>query len=188
MSFSRSQQPELRTALALAWAAHCRTQGLAPEEGARCLRKRCKLEGCRFCGWYEHHLEAATGFRSTTECDDGRDYERFMARLEEIHRESAKWGLRMRSGDARRLLYSLGKRCKGHGMDEIYLRRIAAKVCGLPGLPFLHELDAGQMRDVRAAAMRTGAVRVTQGESAQCSVLSEDEEPAAEVEPADCPF
>ena len=180
MSFTLAQQPELREAIALAWAAHCRHAGLAPEEGTRCLRKRCKEEGCRFCGWYEHHLEAATGYRSTTECDDGRDYERFMARLEEIHCESAKWGIRMRGGDARRLLFTLGKRCRGHGMDEIYLRRIAAKVCRLPGMPELHELDAGQMRDVRAAALRTGASRASQ----QAAASAEQGEAAK----ADCPF
>lgn len=106
MSFSSYQQPELRSYLALAWAARLKT---TPGEAApRCLKgKRCGV--CDFCGWYGDVLEAATGYRSTTQCNAGRDYDLFMAALEEIHRGSTKWNFRIFSGDVKRMLHELRK-------------------------------------------------------------------------------
>ncbi len=159
MSFSGAQQRDLRRELPWAWQAFCQREGIGTSAAGKCLRgARCKLPGCAFCGWYVRTLEAATGCSSTTECDKGRDFERFMAALEGIHGRSARWNLLRQSGDARRIFWAL-KRWPGHGMDEIYLRRIAAKVCCLPGLPELADLDNTQIALVTAAAKRTAEVK-----------------------------
>ncbi len=124
MSFSRPQQPELRTYITLAWSAHCRAEG---REDFRCSSsKRCGA--CAYCGWYEAVLDKATGHRSTTDCDAGRDYDCFMAALEEIHGQSIKWKMRLFTGDVRRMMHELRKSVgtaalTAAGVDEEYLKR-----------------------------------------------------------------
>lgn len=125
MSFSGSQQPELRGYLTLAWST--RVQSIGGEATPKCLKgKRCQT--CAFCLWYGDVLEAATGYRSTTECNAGRDYDAFMSALEEIHGQSIKWKMRLYSGDARRMMHELQRDLGAEalteaGVDEGYLKR-----------------------------------------------------------------
>jgi hypothetical protein len=140
VSFTRAQQPELRAYLGLAWQAHCQAEGI--DAGGRCRgSKRCGA--CAYCAWYEEVLEGATGHRSTTECNAGRDYDRFMRDLEAIHGQSIKWQMRAFGGDARRILHQIGEVCAEHGIDEDYLRAVARR--GFGPTAELHLLEAGQL-------------------------------------------
>lgn len=137
MSFSRAQQPELREYLRLAWAAHCRHEGMDAEE--RCRGSRCGQ--CDYCAWYEDLLEGATGHRSTTACNAGRDYDFFMRDLEAVHGESIKWQMRAFRGDATRMLHELRSLGDEHELDEEYLRGVARQMLRTEELPELHTLS-----------------------------------------------
>jgi hypothetical protein len=148
VGFVRGQQPELREYLALAWNAHCDREGV--EKAAKCLKgKRCGE--CGYCQWYGDVLEAATGHRSTTECDAGRDYDFFMRDLEEIHGMSLKWSLRAFRGDAKRILHDVQKLCADNLISEEYLQRIGATKLKLARLPELHLLTKEQLATIRIA-------------------------------------
>lgn len=130
MAFSRRQQPEFRKLVALAWAAHCRLTGAA---------------GKMDRGWYEDTLEAATGYRSTSECNAGRDYDAAMAEFEAIAGTGVKWGLKLHGGDAKRIAHNIRQICEDHDIDEGYMRRVARKALRLDTLPELLQLDREQL-------------------------------------------
>lgn len=138
MSFSRAQQPELRQLVGLAWVAHCRAEGIKPADRCR-GSKRCGE--CAFCAWYEGELEAATGHRSTTDCNAGRDYDFAMAQFEEIWGGSIKWQMKKYSGDAKRILHELQGVAGGHQVDEDYLRAAAKRSLRMAVAPELHTLS-----------------------------------------------
>lgn len=141
MGFSRAQQPAFRAMVAAAWKA---TGGA----GAKPDR-----------GWYEAELETATGYRSTADCNAGRDYDFAMARFEEIGGASIEWQMRAFQGDAKRIAHSLRKLCADHEGDEAYMRRIARQALRLDVLPELHTLDADQLLVVLRACKQ----QVTRG-------------------------
>jgi len=150
LGFTGAQQPELRVFLGLAWA---RQPGAVEAPAPKCLRgKRCK--GCEFCAWYEAVLEGATGKTSTTECNAGRDYEDFMAALEEIHGEGVKWCLKAGgAGDAGRILHELDALAGGEsGWTEQDLRAIARQMRQGEELPELGSLSERELITVRRAA------------------------------------
>jgi len=115
MGFSRAQQPEFRALVAAAWIAECKREGravsLKPERD-----------------WYERELTLATGHDSTCDCNAGRDYDLAMAHFEALAGGSIKWGMRIYSGDVKRMLHELRKDCaevaiRAAGVNEEYLLR-----------------------------------------------------------------
>ena len=187
--FSPSQRPALNDYLALAWAAHCRHEGLAESIGARCLKKRCQEKGCAFCTWYEDTLEGATGHRSSTECNAGTDFEAFMAALEEIHCESYEWQMRKFGGPLRRILHAVHAVSPGFEMDEEYLRRIATNALRGHGaavewvMPELHQLAPRELLMVKHAAVAYVRGKVERGEAPKVKAAAVEE-----VEAGDDPF
>lgn len=136
MAFSRRQQPEFRALLALAWAKHCSLTGATG-----------KMDRT----WYEDTLEAATGHRSTTDCNAGRDYDAVMAEFEAIAGTGIRWGLKLHGGDAKRLAHNIREICEDHSIDEGYMRRIARKALRIDHLPELLQLDRAQLLTVLRA-------------------------------------
>jgi len=127
MGFTRAQQPNFRKMVLDAWADEAKQRGLAtPGKPDR--------------DWYEHELELATGFRSTANCNAGRDYERAMAHFEILSGAGIRWQMKVNGGDARRILHILSETCGEHDIDENYLRGIARRMLKrdeLPELKFL---------------------------------------------------
>ncbi len=163
MSFSRAQQPELRASLAWAWAAHCRADGLAEAIGSQCLRKRCGQAGCDYCSWYEAVLEGATGQRSSTLCNAGRDYDFFMRDLEVIHGRSIRWQMKAFGGDANRILHGLREVSDEHGLDEDYLRGVARRMLKRDDLPELHTLSREVLIEILGEVKRFVRRRLKRG-------------------------
>jgi hypothetical protein len=168
--FSPAQRPELNAYLALAWVAHCRRERLDQVIGARCLRKRCEEAGCVYCTWYEDMLEAATGHRSSKECNAGRDFEWFMADLEEVHGQDIKWQMKKFGGDARRILHAIEQVSAGAAISEEYLRKIATNALREHDtpvewvMPELHLLAPRELVLVKNAVLAHVRAKVARGE------------------------
>lgn len=144
MPFSRAQQPELRSLLALAWKGHCEEEGISPVD--RCKGNRCG--DCAYCSWYEQTLFQETGHTSTTECNAGRDYDLFMAELERIGRAGIKWQMKVHRGDAVRIMHELREAVGQYAdemVDEDYLRSVAQQALQLSYLPELKDLNREQL-------------------------------------------
>ena len=172
---SQPGRPGLTEYLSLAWGAHCRCEGIPEALGARCLRKRCKAADCAYCTWYEDTLEAATGHRSTTECNAGRDFDFFMAALEEIHGEGIDWQIRKFHGDANRILHAIRRVSADAAIDEEYLQKIATNALREHDtpvewvMPELHLLAPRELVVVKNAALAYVRGKVTRGEAVKRS-------------------
>ena len=142
MSFSSGQQPELRNYVALSWAAHCMAVGIHSSAG-RCkgMKKGKRCGSCDFCVWYGDALEGATGHRSSTVCNAGRDYDFFMRDLEVIHGQSIKWQMKAFQGDAVRMLHEIRVVSAECELDEDYLRGVAMRMLQTEAIPELHTLS-----------------------------------------------
>lgn len=148
MSFTRGQQPEFRTLLNRAWP---KASEFDPslDVGDRCKAKRCGE--CSFCRWYEELLFAATGHRSTTDCNAGRDYEFVMRALEAIIGDSIKWHLKAAGGDANRIRHELRSLCTDHEISDSYMQRIARQALKLDEPPALEDMSRDQLATVLIA-------------------------------------
>lgn len=135
MSFSRAQQPAFRAMVKEAWMAVGRAV-LQDQEGA--------LKSTPDRGWYEQELCFATGCTSSTECDAGHDYDFAMAHFEELGGAGIKWQMKVKNGDAKRLIYNVQKIARGFDCDETYLRGIARQALGTAHLPALDKLTPAQ--------------------------------------------
>lgn len=182
MSFTGRQQPELREYLALAWNAHCTGLGVVAE-AVKCLRgKRCRA--CAFCTWYEDTLEAATGNRSTTDCNAWRDYDYFMRELELIHRQAIKWQMKAANGDVRRLLHGVCEIAAGRQFGEPFLRGLAMKALKLSAWPGWERLDERQIGIV-AEGLKAHARHLRDCEAPEALALATPGDDAPEI---DIPF
>lgn len=139
--FSSGQQPELRLYLTLAWAKNCEDEGLNPAD--RCRGTRCGE--CVYCTWYEDILKRATGKKTSTACNAGRDYDFLMRDLEIIHGKVNRWQLRACKGDAVRIIYELRKAVEDHQIEEHYIRSVAKNMLQLDRLPALESLAPEQL-------------------------------------------
>lgn len=146
MSFTPAQQPALRALLALAWERHATEEGIAGPV-PRCV-KRARCGACAYCRWYEQTLFAATGRTSTTECNAGRDYDRFMRELEIVAQAGIVWQMKCYEGDSTRLLHELRETfgqpaLDAHRVTGDYLLATARQAFG-PDLPGLWKLSREQ--------------------------------------------
>jgi hypothetical protein len=151
MSLSRAQQSLYRPMVALAWAAHCRDNGIDPQgEFGRALHRP----------WYESELAAAAGVSSTRELDTKRGFEAAMAHFETLAGSGHYWLDRLHGADARRLLHTIRAnvgRWAADGLAEPYLAAVARRVAGAPDgdpAPDLAELSYAQLRIVAGEITR----------------------------------
>jgi hypothetical protein len=135
MSFSRAQQPAFRQMVKEAWLAVGRDV-LQGQAGA--------LKSTPDRDWYEQELYYATGCTSSTECDAGHDYDFAMAHFEELAGAGIRWQMKVKNGDAKRLIYNVQKIARGFNCDEAYLRGIARQALGTAHLPALDKLTPEQ--------------------------------------------
>lgn len=95
MAFSIPQQKEYRALVETAWQKHCRRNAANPKDrAAKDL-------------WTRDHLEAATGHRSSKDCNPGRHFDRACAHLEAQTQDGIKYQLRLISGDLGRIRYAI---------------------------------------------------------------------------------
>jgi hypothetical protein len=136
MSFSRAQhithyRPMVDRAWKRLYDSSPALQDLAPPQ-----RKVARRE------WYERELAAATGKKSSEQCNAGKDFEKAMAHFEAIAGDSIEWQLKLYTGDARRILHEIRDLVRHHDLDEDYARGIARQALKLDALPDITELDA----------------------------------------------
>jgi hypothetical protein len=120
MSFSRAQQGQFRTMVGYAWTAF-----LKENPAAQKCRKNTRCAECDFCIWYEGALLEATGYRSTTDCNPGRDFNSAMAQFEVLAGAGIYWSVKQQKADRERVLWVLRKYATDHGFPEQYLEAIA---------------------------------------------------------------
>ncbi len=137
MSFSRPQQSQYRQFVRHAWLQHCRDEQLPIAPMDR--------------DWYEAELVVATGHRTTSECNAGRDYDHAMAHFEALARAGVKWQLKLSRGDAIRLAHNIREVCANHDLDEDFMRGIARQALRLDTLPELVKLSPDDLMIVLRA-------------------------------------
>jgi hypothetical protein len=97
--FSPGQQAQFRPMVQAAWVRS--TDGRSDQKPDR--------------DWYERELFAATGCRSTTDCNRGKDFDKAMAHFEQLAGNGIKWTLKAANGDRTRLLYLIESEARAGG-------------------------------------------------------------------------
>lgn len=146
--FSRQQQGWFRPLVARAWELKCEELGHAANDKA--FRD----------AWYQGELAVATGHRTSSDCDGGRDFERACAHFEALIGEEFRWQLQLEQGDEKRLTWLLKQdypdylksKFGGNRSMRDYLLTIAESVAGRP-VTHLGRLTDSELSAVRKAML-----------------------------------
>lgn len=143
--FSPGQHGHYRPLVERAWQIHAQRNGLVVTgdlfDGPH---SEIRNPDSVFRHWYEDELEAATGKRSTTQCDRKRDFTKAMAHFEAIVGDSIYWNTRLYGDDARRIAWNIQEVVHNNDVDEHYMRGMARNCLGLlpdDPLPDLAEME-----------------------------------------------
>lgn len=138
--FSPAQQAPFREMVQHAWVAFCGLAGREP--GKKCERD-----------WYEGQLEAATGYRSTTECNRMGDFDKAMAHFEALWGGGIERQLGQENGHYKRIMEGAHRVAPEFECAEAYLCAIAARLRGRP-VARLSDLDDAEALQVRTELVR----------------------------------
>jgi hypothetical protein len=145
--FTPAQQGHYRPLVQQAWEAHAKRNGLAVT-GDLFADPQTAIRDPNFRAWYEDELEAATGKRSTCQCDRKRDFTKAMAHFEAIVGDSIFWQMKLHGDDARRIAWNIREVVRQNDVDEVYMRGIARRMLRLEDADPLPELEQMQYREL----------------------------------------